>query len=227
MGTKARLSPKTGRKDFLGGLIAGALAGALCPGAAGAEPPAALVEAIAPERPDLQLMDYLAPGRRIALSAGDRLVLGYLTSCLVETIEGGTVVIGVEESAVEGGRVERRPVDCDGGQVQPGAGQGLTAAAAMAFREGPAEDDAPEADRVIYGLGPVVKFTDRPQPFEIRRLDADAAPISVDSSGTTADLAERGIRLAPAGLYAFTTADRRVSEHAAEEAPAVSRLVPL
>src|SRR5262249_23532857 len=60
-------------------------------------------------------MDYVDPGQVIRLGAHDRIVLGYLRSCWRETISGGTVTVGTEQSEVAGGEVARDKVACEGG----------------------------------------------------------------------------------------------------------------
>jgi hypothetical protein len=60
-----------------------------------------------------------------------------MSSCVRETISGGTVTVGTEQSGVEGGRVFRSNVACDSGNLvlrgdKPGqfAGRNLRGAAA-------------------------------------------------------------------------------------------------
>src|SRR5262249_48140781 len=65
--------------------------------AASAQSPAAVVEEIQGGVPGIAFMDYVEPGQ-IILSAHDRIVLGYLKSCWRETISGGTVTVGPEQS---------------------------------------------------------------------------------------------------------------------------------
>ena len=67
---------------------------------AGAEQPVAIVEAVRAPAAGVQVFDYLRPGRVVRLGESGRLVLGYLRSCLRETITGGEVVVGTMESAV-------------------------------------------------------------------------------------------------------------------------------
>ena len=62
---------------------------------------------------DVQLFDMLEVGWEIEIGAGGRLVLGYLRSCWRETIAGGRVTIGTEQSTVKLGRVFRELVECD------------------------------------------------------------------------------------------------------------------
>ena len=42
----------------------------------------------------VMLMDYVETGKVIALGPDDTLVLSYMTSCIQETIRGGTVTVG-------------------------------------------------------------------------------------------------------------------------------------
>jgi hypothetical protein len=84
-------------------------AGALVLGAS-AQSPAAVVEEMQGSVPGVQFMDYVDPGQVIRLGAHDRIVLGYLKSCWRETISGGTVTVGPEQSEVAGGEVARTKV---------------------------------------------------------------------------------------------------------------------
>src|SRR5258706_3709243 len=80
--------------------------------------PSAIVEAVQGAVKDVQVFDYLAAGTQIQLPARGILVLGYLKSCARETITGGKVVVGTDQSVVEGGQVKRETVECDGGRMQ-------------------------------------------------------------------------------------------------------------
>jgi hypothetical protein len=99
-----------------------ALAG-LGVGRAAAAEPVALVEDVSGTAGGVEFMDYLAAGREIQLHAQDRLVLDYLRSCWRETITGGTVTVGAEQSVVKGGTVSRDKVECDGGKMRLSADQ--------------------------------------------------------------------------------------------------------
>ena len=57
-------------------------------------------------------MDYVDAGQTIRLGPHDTIVLSYLNSCVRETITGGTVTVGVEQSEVQAGKVTRSKVDC-------------------------------------------------------------------------------------------------------------------
>src|SRR4029078_12956070 len=57
----------------------------------------------------------------IKLATGGKLVLGYLKSCWRETISGGTVTVGTEQSDIQGGTAERVKVACDVAKMQQSA----------------------------------------------------------------------------------------------------------
>src|SRR5262245_56447724 len=85
---------------------------------AAAQGPAAVVEEVSGKSAGVEFMDYVTPGKVIRLGRQDTIVLGYLKSCWRETIVGGTVTVGTEQSDVQGGKVERTQVKCDAGHMQ-------------------------------------------------------------------------------------------------------------
>jgi hypothetical protein len=94
--------------------VALAIAGAvMATSAASAASPVALIEDLSGNPAALEVMDYLETGQVIRLGARETLVLSYLNSCTRETITGGTVTVGTEQSEVVSGRVERTKVRCD------------------------------------------------------------------------------------------------------------------
>lgn len=204
------------------------LAGAALSAPASAEP-VALVEDLSAERDDLQLMDYLEAGRTIQLEGEERLVLGYLFSCMQEEIRGGRVIVGENESAVEGGAVDRRYIDCDGGGVVLREGQDQEAGAG-AFRTGES-GELPVPDRVLYGLSPLIKFSGPPQTVKVERLDAAAPIVEIAASGPIIDTAEQNLILPPGALYRFSTEARtvivKISSLAERDAPPTARLAPM
>jgi hypothetical protein len=62
---------------------------------------------------EVEFMDYVRPGKVIKLGSNGSIVLGYMKSCWRETITGGTVVIGAEQSLVHLSEVQRVKIDCD------------------------------------------------------------------------------------------------------------------
>jgi hypothetical protein len=59
-----------------------------------------------------QAFDMLSENTVLDLAQGETIVLGYLKSCVRETITGGKVTVGLKESAVEGGKVAREKTEC-------------------------------------------------------------------------------------------------------------------
>ena len=74
-----------------------------------------------------------APARSSSSRRKDTLVLSYLKSCQHETITGGIVRVGADKSDVEGGKVVRTKVACNGGKMQLAAQQ-ANASGASSFR---------------------------------------------------------------------------------------------
>lgn len=220
--------PKTGAAAF-------ALVIALClsPAAVQADEPTAMIEDISSQRDDVQLMDYLTSGDRIELSAGETVVLGYLLSCVQETIVGGTIIVGVDESNVQGGEVSREWIDCDGGSIDLAPGQNQEAGA-MAFRNSPGECAPPKPDRVIYGVSPIIKFGQKPGTVTIKAACSGDQGVSLTlaASGAVTDSKLAGIRLDPGQTYLFEAGERslivKVSSLAEDNPKSIiSRLVPM
>ena len=78
-----------------------------------AQAPVAVVEEVNGKVVGVEFMDYVRPGKVIKLGPNGSIVLGYMKSCWRETVTGGTVVIGAEESLVHLGEVRRVKFDCD------------------------------------------------------------------------------------------------------------------
>jgi hypothetical protein len=95
--------------------------------------PTALVEEVKSTSAGIQFMDYVGTGEVIKLEPSDVLVLSYLKSCEHETITGGTVRVGTEQSEVEGGKVVRSKVPCNGGNMKLSRQQ-ANASGASAYR---------------------------------------------------------------------------------------------
>lgn len=74
--------------------------------------PVAIVEESAKTEGRGQVFDLLTENDTMQLAAGETIVLGYLKSCVRETITGGSVTIGAKESVVEGGKVAREKTEC-------------------------------------------------------------------------------------------------------------------
>ena len=58
--------------------------------------------------------EYLKQGAVLKLGAGGTALIRYFQSCILETIKGGVVTIGLEQSEIRGGIITRKQLDCDG-----------------------------------------------------------------------------------------------------------------
>ena len=92
------------------GMVAGSIAVA-------APAEVALVESVTGTPAGVEAMDYVAAGKVIALGPHDTIVLSYMRSCLRETITGGTVTVGTDQSEAEGSKIVRSKVACDAGKM--------------------------------------------------------------------------------------------------------------
>ncbi len=167
-----------------------------------AQEPAAIVEEVDAPTAGVAFMDYLVPGQVIDLKSNGTLKLGYLRSCFSETITGGRVVIGRERSAVEGGKIERRRVECDGGNLKLSDEQaGKSAVLVLRRPPAPRGGSIPRPAFKIYGASPIIKTAGSAGAVSFERLDRPEPGIDVELRGGTADLAATGRSLAPGGLY--------------------------
>ncbi len=207
--------------------------------AASAQSPAAVVEEVEGSVPGVAFMDYVDPGQVIHLGAHDRIVLGYLKSCWRETISGGTVTVGSEQSEVAGGEVTRAKVACEGGKMMLSS-ELAGKSGAMVFRQAPKREAAaaaPHPEFTLYGLSPVFELRP-PGKLVLDRLDqaGESREIAVTGQqlvrGAFLDFAKAGVALAPGGLYRAKFGDQEIvfkidADAKAGEAPLVGRLVRL
>lgn len=165
--------------------------------------PAALVEDVSPGVTGLEAFDYVPAGKQIQLGSAGKLVLGYLASCVEETILGGAVTVGAEQSTVAGGSIERKTIACAGQPMQLTAEQSGKSGG-LVFRRPPSTSTAPapaaDHPRLIPGSGPVISLP-KPGRVTISRVDAKAPPVMLDLPAKPVDLGKRGVQLAPGGTY--------------------------
>lgn len=198
--------------------------------------PVAIVED-AKGKLDVDFMDYVEAGRVVKLGAGDELVLSYLRSCWRETIRGGTVTVGAEQSSVAGGTVRREKTPCDGGKMRLSSDQAAKSGV-MVFRAPPkpgAASGAPEM--TIYGLSPVLDIKGGGH-VTIARVDQPGEPMAFDvpaqqlTRGTFYDLAKSNRALAAGGVYRLSAGGKQIVFKVDPEArpgmaPLVGRLIRL
>jgi hypothetical protein len=200
---------------------------------AGAAGPVAIVEAVYGNPPGIELMDYVEIGRTLQLGPRDSVVLDYLSSCMREVIHGaGTVKVGVEQSDISSGKIERSKVDCEAGQMlQQTTGEPGDSASLIV------RDMTPTPQFTIYGANPIFELHGIGN-LVIERLDKKGAYFSIPidarklDHGAFLDFAANGRSLTPGGVYGAKWAGRltvfRVAAQAKYgRAPVVSRLVKL
>ena len=194
--------------------LIGAAVGAFCLVApAAAETPAAIVEDVQGKVDGIELMDYVAPGKVIKLGPKATVVLGYLKSCWRETITGGVVLVGAEESAVQLGDVQRIKVPCDAKAAQLSERE-ANQSAATTFRTVRSDSkSAPAKLPTLYGVSPLVEAKSG-GVLTIERIDGNEAQLSIALKnnlvrGKFYDFARDGKALTPGGTYLAKLGSRR------------------
>ena len=175
---------------------------------ASAEVPIAVVEDVTGSPPGIEFMDYVALGKVIRLGPADTIVLSYLKSCWRETIMGGTVTVGPEQSDVQSGKVERAKVACEAGKMLLTT-ELASKSAGLVFRDRPRTDRKaapPLPQFTLYGLSPVFEVKSDStlvverldQPGERREMITSGKPLL---RGMFYDFATANIALAAGGIY--------------------------
>ena len=196
-------------------IILGAALAALWIGGAAAQTPVAVVEDVTGNPAGVEFMDYVAAGKIIRLGPKDAVVLGYMKSCWRETITGGTITVGEEQSAVSDGRVQREKVGCDGGKMQLTQAQ-ASKSGAMVFRAPPRPAGAPPPVQLtLYGLSPVVEVKGGGKLL-IERLDqaGERHEVTIGGQqllrGSFYDFAKAEKSLVAGGLYRASVGEQQI-----------------
>jgi hypothetical protein len=205
---------------------------------AAAQGPAAVVEDVKGDAISVGFMDYLSPGQVIRLGPSNSIVLGYLKSCWQETITGGTVTVGTEQSDVEGGKVARARTQCDAGRIQL-TPQQANQSAGMVFRAKPSRaagpPGTPEPQFTLQGLSPMVEAKGG-GTLVIERVDQSGERHVLPLGGSQLlrnsfyDFASSGRALSPGGIYRASLGTRQIVfrvDRAAKpgQAPILGRLL--
>jgi hypothetical protein len=195
--------------------------------------PTALVEDVQGATADIEFMDYVGSGQVIKLQPGDVLVLSYLKSCEHETITGGTVIVGAEQSDVRDGLIVRTKVPCDGGRMRLSSQQ-ASKSAASAFRL-----QSADIQPTLYARAPVVQLPKVPagqdRTLLIERVDrrGERHKFQIDDTIAAAgfyDLAKVNVSLARGAIYDASIGGHKMTfaidpKAASGPAPIVSRLL--
>ncbi len=183
-------------------LILAALIGLIYSPGAVAKPPSAIVEDVNASGAGVAFMEYVEAGRVIRLGASGTLTLGYLRSCLRETITGGKVTVGMEQSKVAGAKLVRERIECDGTKLLLTPAQAAKSMGAV-FRAPPAGSGAglPQPQFTLYGASPVISLSTPSGTVVLKRLDRPAEDLTIAVEGGFADLALLNKSLKPGGIY--------------------------
>jgi hypothetical protein len=200
--------------------------------------PVALVEEVT-GAPGVEFMDYVEAGRVIPLHAQESVVLGYLYSCVRETITGGVITVGKEQSEVQSGKVVRTATLCDTGRMILSAQLASQSAGTVVrnVRSKPAESKSPPASQfILYGLSPMVELRGGGGTLEITRVDRSGERYVFTIGNQQLlrnafyDLADVGLILTAGGVYRAAMGSQGVTfridtSAKAGKTPIVGRLV--
>ena len=232
---------RTGGKVALVVMVAGTMLAE--PGYA--QQPVAIVETIRSTTAGVEPMDYLEPGKVIRLGAGDRLVVSYLDSCARETILGGIVTIGTEQSTTQGGVIERSTVRCATSRIALNSAEaqrsGAFVSRALPARKndpaGPAVSVPPGPVPFLYGL-PLLLEVGPPGTLSLQRLDKSQKDAVVQLTarhmvgGRIVDFSKLPVKLAPGAIYKVRLGGRELvfavdPKATAKDTSVISRLLRL
>lgn len=177
---------------------------------AAAQTPTAIVESTKGQVTGAEFMDYVAPGQVIRLGANGSIVLAYLASCVRETITGGVVIVGTDESRVSLGEIAREKSMCDPAQSQVPVN--TASGGGMVFR---GKEQSPAQRRVtVFSLTPLIEVGDSGK-LTIERTDKPGELHEAMLSKTSLvkqrfyDLASAKVELKAGGIYLATFGTRK------------------
>jgi hypothetical protein len=181
--------------------------------------PVALVEEVT-GAPGVEFMDYVEAGKVIPLNAQDSIVLSYLYSCMRETITGGVITVGKEQSEVRSGKVVRALTLCDAGRMLLSA-QLASQSAGTLLRNAKAKQAEPTSPPVpqfiLYSLSPIMELRGGGGTVEIVRVDRGSERYVLAISDQQLlrnafyDLADVGLTLTAGGVYRATMGSQGVT----------------
>jgi hypothetical protein len=194
-------------------LAIGAVAAA---SAAAAPVQVALVENLTGSPAGVEFMDYLETGKIIELGSRDTIVLSYMSSCVRETITGGKITVGTDQSEVQAGKVARTKVACDAGKMQFASNQPAQFGGRI-FRSAPPNVPGAESSPqlTLYGRSPIVELK-APGTLMVERIDQASERYAVEVNndqllhGRFYDFAKRGRNLAAGGTYRMSLGGQEI-----------------
>ena len=190
--------------------------------------PVALIEDISAQHGEFQIMDFLDLGTKIELKTGETMVLGYLNSCIQETIRGGTITVGEARSVIVGGQVKRKLLTCEGNTKTSVTRSKKGDAGAVVFRNKNIAE-TPKAEHDVYGLSPLIYLTVKANEVYLTRIDGKGKSYKIAVKNGIADLAQNGIKLRRNVSYRLKAGKRtttfKVSAKARRKVAVLSRLL--
>ena len=167
-------------------------------------------------------MDFLDAGTNFEFRPSESIVIGYLSSCVLESITGGKVTIGQHQSIVIGGEVNRRTLECASGDKIGGSVKNQTAAAVV-FR------GMKNKNAAIYSLFPIVRLGSDDGQLMVTRADGKGDPQNVAIEKGIADFGNSRFQLKRNKVYILSSGGRtktvKVSPRAKRDVPLLSRVM--
>jgi hypothetical protein len=214
----------------------GTIGGLVWMAAALAGQPVAIVEDVSGKMSGVEFMDYVETGKVIKLGPHDQMVLDYLKSCWRETITGGTVTVGNEQSQVQLGSVKRVRVKCDGGRMELSPEQSVESAGlisrSMGEQPGGGRKTSPQV--TLYACIPIIDVKVG-NTLLVERIDkpGERMELSIQPAqlvrGEFYDFASTNRVLTAGGVYRATLGTKqivfKIDDAAPPMAPLASRLL--
>ena len=209
----------------------GTIGGLVWMAAALAGEPVAIVEDVSGKTSGVEFMDYVESGKVIKLGPHDQIVLDYLKSCWRETITGGTVTVGNEQSQVQLGSIKRVRVKCDGGRMELSPEQSVESAGlisrSMGEQPGGGRKTSPQV--TLYACIPIIDVKVG-NTLLIERIDkpGERMELSIQPAqlvhGAFYDFASTNRVLTAGGVYRATLGTKQIVFKIDDAAPAMAPL---
>jgi hypothetical protein len=194
-----------------------------------------LVESVSSGVPGVTAMSYVNAGTEIELGHSGVIVLDHLAACSRETVTGGSLRVGAQGSQVNGGRIVRSQLGCDGQQLQLAASESTGGGQVYRTFSGPLD---PQTDMLdLRSTQPVILAT-QSGTLHITRIDQAASLITITvtaasaSQPTAIDMSRLHLVLAPGAMYCISLGQQNIKfrvDPAATVAqqPLMARLLPI
>ena len=173
--------------------------------------PVAIIEAFDDGSGRDRAFEILKQDTVLKLGTSGTAVIGYFQSCIQETIEGGVVTIGLEQSKIRGGIVTRERAECDGSKLVLTPEQ--LAASAVTVDRGPDGVSVPGVV-TVYSTKPYIMLKDPGATVVVRRADVAGEPTAIETVkiGASRNIHVPKKPLHPGAVYRVTAGDELLSK---------------